>query len=473
MPPTRNWLKGRNFHLMGIGGSGMSALGRVLAEYGARVSGCDLAPGDTLKELPVRGIPVEQGHHPGHLSGGIDRLVASTAIAPDHPEIVAARVQGLSVRSYPDQLAEIASERKLIAVSGCHGKTTTTAMIAFTMTHLGMDPGFVVGGSLRDLATNGSGGAGDWFVVEACEFGRSFHRFRPDIAIINNIEEDHLDYYADLGEILEAFREFRRLVRPEGLLLLGFEDERARSLCDSSEVEVQGFGLGSGFPAWRAADLSADGGLWSYTVRYWGETLCRVRLKIPGKHNVLNSLGAFAAAFHAGAEPGRIAESLSEFTGVARRMEFVGEHEGIAVLDDYAHHPTEITATVRSIRQCYPGRTLWLVFQPHQYSRTRIFLDRFAESLGEADEVVVPEIFSARDRAEDRRRVSSRDLCRLLEGNGQKARYTPTLEEAVDFLLVHAKPPGVVVTMGAGDVGRVAREFLRRISEGPASPVSH
>jgi len=447
-------------HLVGIGGIGLSGLARLLMARGYAVSGSDLQGNAQTAELEALGTRVATGHDAANLPAGCTLVVRSAAVPDDNPEIAAARSLNIPILHHAEMVGRLMGERSGIAVAGCHGKTTTTAMIAYILSRAGFEPTYVCGGVIPQLGTNAAGGAGRHFVAEACEFNRSFLKLAPQCAVITNIEEDHLDYYKDLDEIVGAFREFAALVGEKGLVIGGVDSPPVAELIGTLKGRGESYSIEKDAD-WCAKKISVEGGVWRFDVQKYGKTYGSFDLAVPGSHNVSNALAAIAAATWAGVGRELIQLALSEFGGAERRFQVLGERNGATVIDDYGHHPTEIQATLRAVKERYPDKKIWCIFQPHQYSRTRLFLKEFARSFGDAHLVLLPEIYEARDRDAEKRKVSSADLAKLLDQNGKAALFLPSFDHVVAFLEDKVDPSVVVVTMGAGNVNEVARKFLR------------
>ncbi len=439
-------------YLIGIGGVGMSGAAALLRGRGIEVHGSDREP------------PPGAARDDAPLPAPLDLVVWSAAIPAEHPQRREAEARGLPGWRYADLVGALMADRRGICVAGSHGKTTTSGILAGGLVHAGRDPSFVVGGHLTDTDGGARVGAGDLFVVESCEFDRSFHAHRPELAIITNVDEDHLDYYADLAEIQESFRVFAALLPESGRLIVNdayaplFEgDARLKA-----SLESYGF---SDDATWRvsAPQPSADGSGACFTVWERGVERGEITLPMVGRHNVLNATAALATMAACGCTFAEIQAALASFGGVARRQELVAECGGITIVDDYGHHPVEIRATVRALRGRFPGRRLVVVFQPHQASRTRCLMKEFAAALSEADEVWLPPIFFARDSEEERRAVTSGDLARHVENDGGVALALVDLDAAITHGTNHLRPGDVVVTMGAGNVDEVARGLAARL----------
>lgn len=454
---------GLRVHLIGIGGAGMSGAAAMLMELGARVTGSDLNPFEGMGPLVSRGATVAIGHQARHVGDDVDLVVASAAVPESNDELSSARTRGLSVLKY-SELAGLLMRmhRRGVAVAGTHGKSTTTAMCAFLCREAGLEPSFLIGARSPQLGGNTGVGSGSFFIVEACEFDRSFLHFSPESAAILNIEPDHLDCYRDVEEITDAFASFAARVDPDGLVVYNADDPRARRAADAASACGQSFGFEAGAD-WRALNLSRAGGCFSFVVQFRGSTVVSTRLSIPGRYNVANALAAIALAYHAGGNFDDIAEALPRFTGVDRRLTWRGEGRGVTIVDDYAHHPTEVRLTIEACRARYSPRRLWVVFQPHQSARTRHLMADFASAFHESDSVIVPAVYGAREEGVAGAGGGSVELVERMVATGAKARYAESLGDAVEQVIGGAEAGDLVLTMGAGDVWKVADELVARI----------
>ena len=441
----------KRIHFVGIGGIGMSGLAEIAAAEGLAVSGCDMKASSTTARLVSRGIDVVVGHDPAH----VDRaslIVISSAVKRDNPEVARATEAGVPVMRRAEFLGEITARKKTVAIAGTHGKTTTTAMASFILREAGLDPTIVVGGMMHDLRTNAVLGKGEVLVVEADEYDRSFLAFHPTIAVVTNIEADHLDIYRDLDDIRGAFRDFARLV-PEAGVLIGCSDEpEVEALLAQSGRRTVRYGIAAGATL-RATNLRFTEGTSTYELTSGGDSLGSVTLQLPGEHYVRNSLAAIAAALELGVPMAAIAAALAKFRGVERRFQRLGEHRGSIVIDDYAHHPTEIRATLAAARGSFPGRRIVALFQPHLYSRTRDFAREFADALAEADEAWVAPIYPAREKPIPG--VDASTIADATAGAHVRSIDGTNIEIAERFGRELA-PGSVFVSMGAGDVHEVA-----------------
>jgi len=444
-------------HLVGIGGTGLAGLARIYLEMGLAVTGSDSTESAVLDELRRLGATVFGTHAASNLPADAERVVVSAAIPSTNPEWVLARARGLAVEKYSEALARLVNEREAVAVAGTHGKTTVTAWVAHLLRRAGRDAGYLVGGTPLDLEGSGHVGRDPAIVVEACEYDRTFLRYRPAVAVINNIEEDHLDYYTGFDEIVEAFREFVGCIRPGGVLAAPVEALRDLRLPEGGPRSI--VTIGSPGEADIAAEApSLQAGNFAFTLRIRGRSCGPVRLGVPGIHNVRNALAVAAVGSALGIGDDTILDALAGFRGVMRRIHRLGAFRGVPVLDDYAHHPTEVRATITAVRESHPDRRIWAVFQPHQYSRTRRFLGNFSASFSGADKVIVTEIYRAREEADPA--LSGAHLAEGIRGAGGDALFIPDLESVVRFLRNELQPSDLVLTMGAGDVTRVSHDLV-------------
>ena len=450
---------GRHVHFIGIGGSGMSGLARMLLDSGAIVSGSEPNPNATTLELARRGVRISRDQLGELLSREVDLVVRTAAVKDTNPEYQAALKYGIHSVKYAQLLGQVMQERLGVAVAGTHGKSTTTAMTAYALLRCDADPSFVVGGTVPQLGGGSRSGKGRAFVAEACEFDRSFHNLRPRVAILTNIEEDHLDCYKDIAEIVESFRTFARLVPADGLIIANGGDARVREALAGISTPIQTVSLGAGAD-WITTVTGISRGCYRGEIRFRGKPAGSLRLSVAGEHNLYDATLAVAACAACGVEPAQAAEALADFTGVDRRMTQVGYFNGAIVADDYGHHPTEIRTTLTALRQKYSPERLVCVFQPHQHSRTRFLLDDFARSFTAADLTIVPDIYFVRDSEAERASVSAADLVERINRNGQRAMHVASFPSIVEHLRAELKPGDLLVTMGAGNVWEIGRELV-------------
>ena len=425
-----------HIHFVGIGGIGMSALARLYRARGEEVTGSDALDSPLLEALRDEGMGVFVGHSAFQVSTDVEVVIYSEAISLDNPELESARERGIPMKTYFEALGEITEEFKTIAVAGTHGKTTTTALIARLLMQSYRDPTVVIGTQMHELeGKNMRLGGGDWMVVEACEYRRSFLHLAPTMVVLTNIELDHLDYYKNFEDYLDAFKEFVSMIPEDGVLIGNGDDPNVRDVAESARCEVVFF----------------DGD---------SPDLNKLKLKVPGHHNRMNALAAFTVGLVIGGEEEAMLSALNSFTGTWRRFEFKGHFNGADVYDDYAHHPTEIRATLQAAREKYPDHRLVAVFQPHQHSRTKHFLEEFAQAFDGADEVVIPNIYKVRDTEEDVKAVSVERFVSTLQKNHDMVKNGEGLEKTIGYLKETIGPNDLVLVMGAGDVWKVADELL-------------
>lgn len=457
---TKNWLPvGRRVHLIGVGGCGMRGAAEMLLRRGAIVSGSDLVGSEATAILARHGAKIYTSQSAEQLPAPCDLVVYSAAIKETNPELAEARRRGYPVMKYSQLLGLLMARQTGLAIAGTHGKSTTTAMAAYVLRRAGCDPSYVIGAEVEQLGGGSGYGEGEHFVVEACEYDRSFVNLRPRMAAVLNLEEDHLDYYADLSAIEEAFRDFVGLLPRSGLVVANGEDRNVQRVLAGSSASVETFGFEGDFD-WRARMVDSKHGCCRFEVWRGDRALTEVALSIPGRHNAANALAAMALCFRAGVEPETIAKALGEFSGAGRRLTRRGRVAGVTVVDDYAHHPTEIQVTLRAARDYYSPRKMYVVFQPHQHSRTRCLLKDFARSFGSADVVIVPDIYFVRDSESERDLVDSVDLVEQIHAQGGEARYEESFERIVLQLCREVREGDLVITMGAGDVWQMADQLL-------------
>jgi UDP-N-acetylmuramate--alanine ligase len=459
----------KHVHFIGIGGAGLSAIATLLLESGYVVSGSDAHESETTARLAKQGATVTIGHRAENVTDA-EVVVISSAVAFDNPEVTAAAARGIPVLKRADFLGQLMAGRFGIAVAGTHGKTTTTALIAYLLLSADRDPSFIVGGVLADLGTNARHGEGAPFVVEADEYDGMFLGLKPTVAVVTNVEHDHPDCYPTLEDYRRAFERFVSLIPGEGapvpgLLIACGDDAGAKQLGEwaaEKGLRVIWYGLKND-PTWKAENIQTNNaGGNDFLVMREGALVGLARIRLPGLQNVSNSLAALAAISTLGVEFSEVREALAEFRGVGRRFEEKGEVRGVTVVDDYAHHPTEIRATLAAARRRYGNRRIWAMFQPHTFSRTRALLADFAASFGDADHVIVTDIFRSRESFDPS--VSAKDI--VAQMAHPDARYVPTLAEATQVLAAEMESGDVLITLGAGDGNTVGEGVIRAMTNG-------
>jgi len=454
-----------NIHLIGIGGAGVSSIATVLLQQGYNVSGSDRQASPATERLAQLGATIFIGHRAENLPASLDTVIISSAIPADNPELVEAKRRGLPVVKRAEWLGRMMAGKVGVAVAGTHGKTTTTALIAFILHHAGLEPTFIIGGFSPQLDTGAAAGQGDAFVIEADEYDYMFLGLRPEVAVVTNVEWDHPDMFASPQILTRAFEDFVRLVPAHGLVIGCGDDPGARHVLTQAAASTTTYGL---HPEneWQAVDIqpNARGGHDFKIRRGIASSPPRLlaSLSLPGLHNVSNALAALIAAERCGVELAQAAEIAGHFTGAGRRFELKGEVNGIIIIDDYAHHPTEIKATLAAARTRFGSRPIWAAFQPHTFSRTLALLDDFAHAFADADHVIITDIFASRET--DAGLVKSSDI--LARMRHPDARYLGGLAEAADYLAAHLTPPAVLITLGAGDGYLIGERVLAELGVG-------
>lgn len=448
-----------HIYFIGIGGISMSGLAEILASRGHQVSGTDVKETAVTKHLQSLGIHINFGHRAENITDDIILVVYTAAIHDDNPELRAAHEKGIRIMDRAHLLGQIMDEyHDSVAVSGTHGKTTTTSMVSEILLAAEKDPTITVGGILPTIGSNLRIGNSPYFVAEACEYFDSFLQFNPFIAIILNVESDHLDYFKTLENIRRSFHAFAQRVPDKGLLVISEKIDHVEELTDGLTCHVETFGL-SEKANWRAENIvhEADGRN-SFDVYHNGEFFTTIHLHIPGEHNITNALAAIAASAFLGAAPEDCVKGLHHYTGTERRFQLKGKKDGITVIDDYAHHPTEIKAALAAA-QNVQHNTTWCVFQPHTFSRTRFLFDEFGEAFGDADEIIIADIFAARET--DDGTVSAAQLADRIAQTGKSARYVGDFAAIEAYLREHCKSGDLLMTVGAGDVYKIGENFLK------------
>ncbi len=438
----------------------MSALAQILLERGYKVSGSDLVENPITKNLQNMGARIYFGHNEKNISKDTDLVIVSAAITEKNPEIKAAKKLGIPIITRGELLGKLMDEKVGIAVTGTHGKTTTSSLLAEIFEHAKLDPTIAIGGEVGNIGGNAKSGKGKYFIAETCEYKRFFADISPHIAIITNIEEDHLDYYKDLDDIKRAFSDFTKNIKKDGFLLACFDDDNTREIAEDFDGKVISYGISKEGLNYQSCNIKVEDHLQKFSVSKNGSDLGEFELRVPGIHSILNATAAIAVSLECGIKLGIIKESIANFNGAVRRMQVKGEFEGITVIDDYAHHPTEINATLQALKSFYPKRKIWCIFQPHQHSRTRMLLDSFVSSLHLADEIIIPKIYPIRDTPEDIASVSGDNVVKLLKMQGKSAKYIPDFKDTVKELRANAKEGDIILTMGAGPVNKIGEMYL-------------
>ncbi len=441
-------------HMIGIGGTGMSPIAKILVEKGWPVSGSDLRDTPTTRNLSTLGVAVKTGHHRSNLDEP-DLVVISSAISPDNPEVVAAKERGIPVIHRSEMLAQLLNSCKGIAISGAHGKTTITAMVSLVLERSGLDPTVVIGGELAEIGGGARCGHGEYLVAEADESDRSFLNYRPYIALISNIEADHLENYdGQFSKVIESFIQFIRNTKEDGLVIVGIDDPVLQEIKVHSKVPLLTYGLGPADYQACQVQVNKIGGN-TFEVLEQGKAVGSIELRVPGRHNVANALAAIAVARQVGVDWSNIQSALREFHGAKRRFQFIGDINDILIVDDYAHHPTEIMATLRAAKEGW-NRKVFAVFQPHRYSRTSYLFKEFTQAFDLADETIIADIYSPPPDNPIPGVTAEKLAEQISEHTGRRAVQFDDKNAIIDYLLERIKPGDMVITMGAGDIWLVA-----------------
>ncbi|MEE9911859.1 MAG: UDP-N-acetylmuramate--L-alanine ligase [Deltaproteobacteria bacterium] len=452
----------KRIHFVGIGGIGMSGIAEVLLNLGYGISGSDVQSSDTSKRLERLGAKVAVGHAAENI-GNADVVVTSTAVKQDNPEVVEAHCKNIPVIPRAEMLAELLKMKFSVAVSGSHGKTTTTSMVSTILAEGGLDPTMVIGGKLASIGSNARLGDGDIIVAEADESDGSFLQLSPTIAVVTNIDREHLDYYPGIEEIKAAFLKFANIVPFYGCTVMCNDNEHVREIAGAIKRRVITYGVEH--PAdYCASDIRFLESKTIYRLSYRGENLGDTELVVPGLFNVYNSMAATAVGRELGLDMPIIRKGLLAFSGVQRRLEIKGRTDGITVVDDYGHHPTEIMATLAAARQMLKGRLI-VVFQPHRFTRTKALFDEFTRSFGDADVLVLNDIYPASETPIPG--INSAALWAAIKENGHPhVDYIGQAQNTVDFLKATARPGDTVITLGAGSVYKIGEAFLEQMTQG-------
>lgn len=450
-------------HCVGIGGIGVSAVARFFLLHGAVVSGSDSVDSDEIKSLRESGITVSIGHSEKNISQDVDLVVYSPAIDEDNPERIYASSQGIIQRSYPEVLGDFLRSHIGIAVSGTNGKTSTTALLGKMLESGGKDPNVIVGGRVTGWDSNYRFGKGDLFVVEGCEYKRSMLNLFPHCIVLTNIEEDHLDYYKDLEDIKNAFREYVSHLTSDDVLVCNYDDMNIRDVIGDVMSRVITFGFGEGADV-RAHEVKVVSGFQYFSVSVYGEDRGEFVTKMPGKFNIYNILAAMASALDVGVDINSIKTLLAEYPGSWRRFERVGSIGDIPVISDYAHHPTAVKDTIIAAKEMYGEARILVVFQPHQKDRTIKLFDSFVESFAGSDKLIIVEIYEVAGREDEKQKISSKDLVRevLERGGVDTAVYAKDFMNAEKLIREQLTDIDLVLIMGAGDIDVVARNLVEK-----------
>lgn len=448
-----------HIYFIGIGGISMSGLAEILVDRGYRVSGTDMKESNVTKRLEQKGIQIHYGHSKENITDDVTLVIYTAAIRADNPELIAAKEKNIPMMDRAHLLGRIMQDyTNSIAVSGTHGKTTTTSMVSEILLAANTDPTITVGGILSTIGSNIKIGHSPYFVAEACEYFDSFLQFSPAVGVILNVESDHLDYFKNLENIRNSFHKFAQRIPENGLLVISEAIENYQQLTEHLRCKVETFGL-SEQSTWCAKNIVyAEDGSSRFDVYHAGAFWGNVDLHLPGAHNITNALAAIAATSYFQITPQECIQGLSHYYGTERRFQFKGKRDGVTVVDDYAHHPTEIKAALAAAKNV-AHQKMWCVFQPHTYSRTKFLFDEFGEAFTDADEIIVADIFAAREV--DDGSICAADLAKRIAQSGKKAQYLGDFTAVEAYLRKHCQANDLLMTVGAGDVYKIGENFLK------------
>ena len=447
----------KHIHLIGIGGTGLSAIAKVLLEQGHIVSGSDMHRSPLATSIEKDGATVFIGHDAKNINGA-DLVIMSSAIPASNPELIAANDSGIPVFKRSSFLKEWMIEQDCLSVAGTHGKTTTTSMLAWAMTSLGTDPSFIIGSVAKNLGTNAHAGKGKYFVIEADEYDRMFHGLHPQVAIVTNMQHDHPDCFPTMEIYREAFVKYANNIVPGGHLIVCADDQEAAELKESARADVKTHSYGFDLDADYHITPLTRTNTFNFVITVQGEELTTLRLGVSGKHNALNATAVLAAVHQLGLEVEAAASALAVFSGSDRRFDVLGTFNDVTLIDDYAHHPTEIKATLQAARQHFSNARIWVVWQPHTYSRTTTLLDDFVVSFSDADAVLVTNVYAAREKNDE---FSGQHLADQIKHNN--VRFTPELNDAIVHLSKNVKPGDVVIVCSAGSAIAINQELSKKL----------
>lgn len=453
----RNLNKNSHIHFIGIGGISMSGLAQITLKNGLKVTGSDRSKSPITDKLESLGATVFEGHA-GENVKGADLVVHTAAVHDDNPEIIAAKEAGIPLITRAVYLGEIMKAyTHACGIAGTHGKTTTTSMLAYALISAEVDPTVSVGGELDILGGNIKTGDSPYFITEACEYTNSFLSFFPTVAVITNVDEDHLDFFSGIDEIIESFRSYALLTKDKGSVVASGEDENVKKALSGTNLDIKYYGIGKDFE-YHAENLVYKAGFPSFEIWHKDKLLCSVTLKVPGRHNVMNALAVTAVCDIWGLDASHYAKGICDFHGAKRRFEKKGEFNGATIMDDYAHHPTEIQATLKSANE-FEYNKLWCIFQPHTYSRTRTLWNEFAESFDNVDELIIADIYAAREKSDGV--TTAENLAMDIEKRGVKVRYFSSFNQIEKVLREEIEPNDFVFTMGAGNIVDIADNLVK------------
>jgi UDP-N-acetylmuramate--alanine ligase len=460
----------KKYHLIGIGGIGMSAIARLLLAQGNQISGSDLRRSEITDQLEHQGAKIIIGHKNNTVAiFSPDIVVYSAAISdysPGYVELEAAQKMNIKTLRRAEMIKKLMLGKSGIAISGMHGKTTTTAMIANILIEAGLDPTILVGGIIGKIKSNARLGKGQYFVVEACEYDKTFLEFSYDRAVLTNIEKEHLEYFGNLDNIIKTFEQFIGKIPESGLLVACGDDDNVKKILDGAKSKVITYGFGEHndvvIKEIQIGENKINFKLFSDKIKFSDNSF---GLKIPGKHNILNATAAIIICHDLGIAEEKIRKELVQFSGIKRRIEIYDEIKGVLIMDDYAHHPTEISATLEALREFYQDRRFLVIFRPAQYSRNKALLTEYGKAFDKADQVLIPKTYEPAGRDKEDKSIDSKRIVEEIEKNGKKTEYLPEFPDVIDYLKKEAKPNDLIITMGLGPLYELTKEIVKALKE--------
>lgn len=459
-----NLKKIKKIHLIGIGGIGVSALARILHWQGKKISGSDLTSSTITHDLEKLGLLIFIGKHKAeNIKKDMDLVVYTVAAESKNPEILQAQKYKIQTATYPELLGEFSRDKFTICIAGTHGKTTTTSMISLILEKSGLDPTCVIGSNIKEFKGNARLGKSNYFVLEADEYKAAFLNYHPNIIILTTLEYEHPDYYKNLDEVISTFKKFIEKLPKDGILIANAENKNIASLIQKVHCNVITYGIKTKNSDILGTNINFVNGLPRFDV-VWGEQKIRsIQLKIPGIHNVSNALAAATLGLKLKIRPEIIKKTLASFSGAWRRFELKGKVAGVTVIDDYAHHPTEVSVTLTAACQRFPKQKIICIFQPHHKKRFQELFNDFARSFDDVDEIIIPDVYEVAGRENEEIKLSSKDLVSKLKKQGKNAKYLSTLRDVVKYLVKNIKKGDIVITMGAGDVTTVGDKLINKL----------
>lgn len=454
----------KKIHFIGIGGIGVSAMARILSFQGKIISGSDLVPSSITNDLKNLGFKIYIGKHKAeNIKNDVDLVVHTVAVEPKNPEILQAKKLKIHTMTYPELLGELSHDKFSICIAGTHGKTTTTSMVSLILEKAGFDPTCIIGSNIEAFRGNARLGKSKFLVLEADEYKAAFLNYHPDIIIITNIEYEHPDCYKNLDDVISTFEKFIKKLPKNGFLIANADDSNVIKLIKKANSNVITYGINAQNPDIVATNIDIIQGLPRFNIKWNEQKIESIKLKIPGIHNVSNALAATTLGLTLKIKPEIIKKTLSTFPGAWRRFELKGKIAGITIIDDYAHHPTEVKVTLKACRQKFPKQKIICVFQPHHKKRFQELFNEFVKSFEDVDEIIIPDVYEVAGREKEEIKISSKDLVQKLKARGKNAKYIPCFAKIVKYLAKTLEKDNIVITMGAGNITTLGPKLINKL----------